>query len=156
FSYQGGRFLWKWPRRIPYPVTISFGDPMPPGSEAWEVRQAVMELSADAFEERSSRQRPLHVTFIQTARAWPRRLCIADGTGARLTFRRALAGSVALSRRVEAGTRGGPEMVGLLLPPSVAGALANAAVLMAGKVPVNLNYTTSPEGLDAAIEKCGI
>ena len=30
FSYQQGRFFWKVPRRIPYPVTISFGQPMPP------------------------------------------------------------------------------------------------------------------------------
>ena len=29
FSFEGGRFFWKWPRRLPYPVTIHFGRPMP-------------------------------------------------------------------------------------------------------------------------------
>ena len=36
-------------------------------------------------------------------------------------------------------------MVGILLPPSVAGALVNFAALLMGKVPVNLNYTASNE-----------
>jgi acyl-[acyl-carrier-protein]-phospholipid O-acyltransferase/long-chain-fatty-acid--[acyl-carrier-protein] ligase len=38
-------------------------------------------------------------------------------------------------------------MVGLLLPPSVPGALVNFAALLMGKVPVNLNYTVSEETL---------
>ena len=28
FSFKDGRFLWKWPRQLPYPVTVSFGAPM--------------------------------------------------------------------------------------------------------------------------------
>lgn len=39
FSFEGGKFFWKWPRRVLYPVTVSFGKPMPD-----EVRQAVGEL----------------------------------------------------------------------------------------------------------------
>ncbi len=38
------------------------------------------------------------------------------------------------------------KMVGILLPPSVGGAIANLAALLMGKVPVNLNYTASAEG----------
>ncbi len=40
FSFERGRFLWKLPRRIPYPVTVSYGKPMPAASTAFEVRQA--------------------------------------------------------------------------------------------------------------------
>jgi acyl-[acyl-carrier-protein]-phospholipid O-acyltransferase/long-chain-fatty-acid--[acyl-carrier-protein] ligase len=29
FSFERGRFFWKLPRRIPYPVTVTFGKPMP-------------------------------------------------------------------------------------------------------------------------------
>ena len=29
FSFEKGRFLWKLPRRIPYPVTVNFGKPLP-------------------------------------------------------------------------------------------------------------------------------
>ncbi|MFZ1937920.1 MAG: MFS transporter, partial [Terracidiphilus sp.] len=50
FSFERGRFLWKMPRRIPYRVTVSFGKPMAPTSTAVEVRAAVQELHATAFE----------------------------------------------------------------------------------------------------------
>ena len=29
FSFKGGRFFWKWPVRVPYPVTVAFGRPLP-------------------------------------------------------------------------------------------------------------------------------
>ncbi|MGA8102050.1 MAG: MFS transporter, partial [Candidatus Acidiferrales bacterium] len=45
FSFERGRFLWKLPRRVPYPVTISFGAPLPSGATASEVRAAVQQLS---------------------------------------------------------------------------------------------------------------
>ena len=45
-------------------------------------------------------------------------------------------------------------MVGILLPPSVAGALVNFAALLAGKVPVNLNYTASNEVLESCARQC--
>ncbi len=49
FSFEGGKFFWKWPKRIPYPVTVSFGDPMPAGeAHAHEVRQAIAELGSEA------------------------------------------------------------------------------------------------------------
>jgi acyl-[acyl-carrier-protein]-phospholipid O-acyltransferase / long-chain-fatty-acid--[acyl-carrier-protein] ligase len=44
FSYERGRFFWKWPRHIFYPVTVRFGAPMPPTATADEVRVAVDEL----------------------------------------------------------------------------------------------------------------
>jgi len=45
FSFESGRFLFiKWPKRIPYPVTVSFGKPMPSTSDAHAVRQALLEL----------------------------------------------------------------------------------------------------------------
>jgi acyl-[acyl-carrier-protein]-phospholipid O-acyltransferase/long-chain-fatty-acid--[acyl-carrier-protein] ligase len=47
-------------------------------------------------------------------------------------------------------------MVGLLLPPSVPGALVNFAALLMGKVPVNLNYTVSEATLASCIRQCGI
>lgn len=44
FSFEGGRFFWKWPRRLRHPVVISFGPPMPASSTAQDVRQAVQQL----------------------------------------------------------------------------------------------------------------
>ncbi len=50
----------------------------------------------------------------------------------------------------------GQRFVGLLLPPSVPGALVNYAALLMGKVPVNLNYTVSEATLASCIQQCGI
>ncbi len=47
-------------------------------------------------------------------------------------------------------------MVGLLLPPSVGGALTNYALMLMGRVPVNLNYTSSNEVLASCAKQCGI
>ncbi|MGH6893207.1 MAG: MFS transporter, partial [Dongiaceae bacterium] len=35
FSFKDGRFFWKWPTRLFYPVTITFGAPLRPGARAW-------------------------------------------------------------------------------------------------------------------------
>jgi acyl-[acyl-carrier-protein]-phospholipid O-acyltransferase/long-chain-fatty-acid--[acyl-carrier-protein] ligase len=52
FSFEEGRFCWKWPGRFPYPVTILYGHPMPARSAPVEVRQAVRELLSEAQRER--------------------------------------------------------------------------------------------------------
>jgi acyl-[acyl-carrier-protein]-phospholipid O-acyltransferase/long-chain-fatty-acid--[acyl-carrier-protein] ligase len=44
FSFEGGRFFWKWPRKFPYPVTVRFGKPLPPDATADDARAAVDEL----------------------------------------------------------------------------------------------------------------
>ena len=80
---------------------------------------------------------------------------MADSTGQRLTYGAALVASVVLGRAIARRTRGQTN-VGLLLPASVGGALANIATLMAGKVPVNLNFTIGQEALDAAIKQADI
>jgi acyl-[acyl-carrier-protein]-phospholipid O-acyltransferase/long-chain-fatty-acid--[acyl-carrier-protein] ligase len=45
FGIEGERWRWRWPRRLPYRVTICFGDHMPALSKASEVRQAVRFLA---------------------------------------------------------------------------------------------------------------
>jgi acyl-[acyl-carrier-protein]-phospholipid O-acyltransferase/long-chain-fatty-acid--[acyl-carrier-protein] ligase len=45
FSFEGGRILWKWPRRWPYPVSVRFGRPMIQPADVDEVRRAVAELA---------------------------------------------------------------------------------------------------------------
>jgi acyl-[acyl-carrier-protein]-phospholipid O-acyltransferase/long-chain-fatty-acid--[acyl-carrier-protein] ligase len=153
FSFRDGRFIWKWPRRLPLPVTVSFGAPLPAASTAWQVRQAILELGSAAAALRRSRDDLLHLQFLRTAKARWRAPAIADSTGASLGFGRALVASLALAQRLR---RHCPEdsMIGVLLPASVGGALANTAVLFAGKTAVNLNFTAGPAALGAAVAKC--
>jgi acyl-[acyl-carrier-protein]-phospholipid O-acyltransferase/long-chain-fatty-acid--[acyl-carrier-protein] ligase len=49
FSFQGGRFFWKWPKQLPYPVTVSFAAPLPATATAPQVQQVVEELGSAAM-----------------------------------------------------------------------------------------------------------
>jgi acyl-[acyl-carrier-protein]-phospholipid O-acyltransferase/long-chain-fatty-acid--[acyl-carrier-protein] ligase len=153
FSFSGGRFFWKLPRRIPYPVRVTFGKPLSPTATAQEVRQVVQELGVDAFLRRKRYMKTLTRSFIQTARRHPLRFAMADGRTPRLRFFAVLVRSIFLARRLRAHWSGN-RMVGILLPPSIPGALVNLAALLLGKVPVNLNYTASNETLASCAEQC--
>jgi len=155
FSFKGGRFVWKWPTRLPYPVTVTFGPPLPGSVTAAEARQAVMSLGTDALSHRFGAHDVLHERFLRTAKRRWRALAMADATGLELTYGRTLIGALLLAGWLR-GTRRGEPMVGLMLPASVGGALVNLAALLAGTVPVNLNFTAGRDTVEAALAQCGI
>jgi acyl-[acyl-carrier-protein]-phospholipid O-acyltransferase / long-chain-fatty-acid--[acyl-carrier-protein] ligase len=155
FSYEKGRFLWKVPRYFPYPVTVSFGEPLPATSKPFEVRQAVQDLNADAWNTRRKLLWPIHRAFVRKAHRYPFRFFMADGRTKRLNFGPALTHTVFLARRLKPVWRD-QEMVGILLPPSVPGALVNLAAMLLGKVPVNLNYTANDTVLADCAKQCDL
>jgi acyl-[acyl-carrier-protein]-phospholipid O-acyltransferase / long-chain-fatty-acid--[acyl-carrier-protein] ligase len=155
FSFDRGRFLWKMPRRIPYPVTVSFGKPMPSTATAVELRRAVQELQADAFQQRKGRMTTLDRSFVRTARRFPFRFMMADGKTPKVTFGSALTKTIYIARRLRKQIGERP-MVGMLLPPSVGGALTNYALMLLGRVAVNLNYTSSSEVIGSSAQQCDL
>jgi acyl-[acyl-carrier-protein]-phospholipid O-acyltransferase/long-chain-fatty-acid--[acyl-carrier-protein] ligase len=154
FSFERGRFFWKWPKRIPYPVTVSFGNPMPATSSAHDVRQAIQELAAEATAHRQTPADTLARRLVHNARRNWNRFAMADTTGRELTYGRVLTAGVLVADW--ARTRRDEQMIGVLLPPSVAGALVNVGITLAGRVPVNLNFTAGPEAMAAARDRCQI
>lgn len=158
FSFEGGRYFFKRPKRLPRPVTVAFGPPLPPECSCAEARRAVMDLGSDAFALRKRFQLPLHVRFWRAARSSPftwRRLCMADSTGQELSWGRSLAGALMLSRWMDRRCRG-QKWVGMMMPASVGAALMNAATLISGRVPVNLNFTGARASIGVAIRRCGL
>jgi acyl-[acyl-carrier-protein]-phospholipid O-acyltransferase / long-chain-fatty-acid--[acyl-carrier-protein] ligase len=153
FSFERGRFLWKMPRHIPYPVTVSFGKAMAPTSTAIEIRAEVQELQANAFVRRKEGMKTLDRAFVRTARRHPMRFMMADGKYPHVSFGSALTKTIFMARRLRKQI-GSQPMVGLLLPPSVGGALANYALTLMGRVAVNLNYTSSSEIIAACAAQC--
>jgi len=154
FSFERGRYIWKLPKRALHPITVSYGRPMPSTSAAVDVRQAVQELQAEAGALRAESLQPLCHAFIKTARRHPFRFAMADASN-RLSFGAALAKAVFLKRRLTPVWKD-QEMIGILLPPSAAGGLVNFAVLLDGKIPVNLNYTLSSQGIASCAKQCSI
>jgi acyl-[acyl-carrier-protein]-phospholipid O-acyltransferase/long-chain-fatty-acid--[acyl-carrier-protein] ligase len=78
---------------------------------------------------------------------------MADGRTPKLTFGDSLIKAVFLARRLRSLWRD-QKMVGILLPPSIPGALVNWAALLLGKVPINLNYTSSNESILSCAQQC--
>ena len=93
--------------------------------------------------------------FVHAARRFRSQTAIADSTGASHTFGDTFLRALAMGR-VLARTWSDAEHVGLLVPPVVPAALANLAVSLWGKIPVNLNYTASQAVVDSSVEQCGI
>jgi acyl-[acyl-carrier-protein]-phospholipid O-acyltransferase/long-chain-fatty-acid--[acyl-carrier-protein] ligase len=93
--------------------------------------------------------------FVHQARATPARKAIADSLKADLNYGDTLVRACVLARLL-ARTVGPARYVGLLLPPMVPTAVANLALSLLGKVPVNLNYTASQALVDSSIEQCGV
>jgi acyl-[acyl-carrier-protein]-phospholipid O-acyltransferase / long-chain-fatty-acid--[acyl-carrier-protein] ligase len=155
FSFERGKFFWKRPKHVPYPVTVSFGRPLPSAAAAHEVRQAIQELGSAAVGARKNKRDTLPLRFIGTARKNWTRFAMADSTGREVTFGEALTGSVLIADWLAAHRRDEVH-IGLLLPSSVGGALANLGTVMAGKTTVNLNYTAGREAMEKAANQCGI
>lgn len=155
FSFVGGRFLAKWPERIPYPITISFGPPLPPESSASDLRQAIQELSEQAWRLRKNDRSPLHRSAIRAMRRHPFRFAMADVTRPHVSSWQAITGAVALARLFRPHWKG-QRNIGLLLPPSVGGALLNLASTLTGHTTVNLNYTVGRAGLEGVVTQAAL
>jgi acyl-[acyl-carrier-protein]-phospholipid O-acyltransferase/long-chain-fatty-acid--[acyl-carrier-protein] ligase len=143
------------PERIPYPVTISIGAPMPPDASLHQIRQSIRDLDTAAWVHRKCDFRPLAHGFIRQARRHPTRLAYVDLQTPEVSFLKALAGSIAIARALREEWQD-QDNVGILLPASVGGSLANQAAALAGKAAVNINFTTGRAGMDSAAAQAGL
>jgi acyl-[acyl-carrier-protein]-phospholipid O-acyltransferase/long-chain-fatty-acid--[acyl-carrier-protein] ligase len=157
FSFAGQKYLWKSPRLMPTPVFVAFGAPIPPErASPAEARRAILDLAAEAFDERPVLGRHLGREVVRALAKQPGRAAVVDRTAERRVVSSAqlLGASAVLARRLRATV---PERrVGIVLPPGAGGLIANLAVLCAGKVPVNLNFTASREAVEASLRMGGV
>lgn len=157
FSYQGGRFFWKWPKRLPYRVYVRFGKPLPATADAFAVRQAIQRLSAESAVARRGERKPVHRQFVRQAVAHPLRSCLIDPGASRpiLNYGEALTAVKILGKRLKP-LLGDDPMVGVWLPSSAGGAITNICLACLGKTSVNLNYTSAPNLVQSSIRQCNI
>ncbi len=154
-SHYHGKLMSAWPKRLPCPVSVHFGKPMAANSSKRDIRWAIEELSVDYFNSRKSSRYSLGQTFVKTARSNWRKPCMSDTTGKRLTFGKTLIAATLLADKLEAQTAD-RKNIGIFLPSSVAGALANYAVALLNKTAVNLSYTASESDRAYMIETAEI
>ncbi|MGZ0656712.1 AMP-binding protein [Coraliomargarita sp. W4R72] len=116
----------------------------------------IIDIDEATFKERPELESHLaYESFIALSQK-PRRELIVDRTMGRRSMKSGflLAISYAISRRLSTWTE--KPRVGILFPPGLGGYIANLAVVLAGKVPVNLNFTLGPASAEACIQKADV
>ncbi len=156
FSYQGGRFFRKWPRHVPYPAAVEFGAPLSPNdANIATVREVLLKLGESCFSRRPILRQSLGEIVLRGLTRHPFRTAVIDGLdGSTLSRSKLLGAAAALSRYLRrhcAETR-----IGIVLPASKGGVVANLAVVLAGKVPTGLNFTAGRDALSRAMEIAGL
>ncbi len=156
FSFRYGEPGFRWPRRLPLRVTVRIGKPLPAATTAEDVRLAVAELGAETATAHAALPgNTLSRRLVAAARRrWTRRIA-TDTFGQSLTYGRLLTGAAALGARL-GPTLADERRVGILMPPSVAGLLANAALSLQGRTVVNLNWTVPPDAFRSAVAQSGL
>ncbi|MEW4527168.1 acyl-[ACP]--phospholipid O-acyltransferase [Maioricimonas sp. JC845] len=157
FSYRGGRFFWKRPQKLRYPVSIHVGKPIIEPRNVHQIRQSVEQLGVEAFAmDQNTHNIPVR-QFIRQCKRAPRQTKVADSTGMQMTGGKLLAASLATNRVLCRDVLAADEQnVGVLLPPAVGGAVANLALALGRRVAVNLNYTMTDDVIDYCTEQAGI
>ncbi|HEX72612.1 MAG TPA: acyl-[ACP]--phospholipid O-acyltransferase, partial [Candidatus Hydrogenedentes bacterium] len=112
-------------------------------------------VNMEGYMRRRYRYDVLQYGFIHVARRYLWRTSIADILTGRLNYFKTLVGAIALSRKLR-GLLDDAPMVGVLVPPTVGGALANVALQTMGRIPVNLNYTATNEIIAGCASRCEI
>ena len=78
-----------------------------------------------------------------------------DGTDdSATTFDKLLGAALAFAGVIKKQTK--KKRVGILLPPGKGGMVANLAVILAGKIPVNINFTSSHHAIQSSIRQSGV
>jgi len=155
FSHSGGKAFWKFPKHFPRPIAAVVGRPFAAADHA-QTRFRLLELAAEAFALRPSLAGHLGREVAQGLAAKGGRVALVDRTGARREFSGALLLALAwiMAKRLRGATSA--RRVAIVLPPGVAAAVANLACLLAGKVPVNLNFTLVREQVQSCLRRAEV
>jgi len=157
FSFSESRYIWKVPRLSPTPVCVAFGEPIAFGrADSSAARAALMELGVLAFGERPILARNIARETLRSLARRPGAVAIVDRSAGRreVTSAQLIAAAVVLARRLRRTVA--ERRVGIVLPPGAGAAIANLAVSLAGKVPVNLNFTAGRVSLESSIAESGV
>ncbi|PKG47323.1 MULTISPECIES: acyl-[ACP]--phospholipid O-acyltransferase [Halomonadaceae] len=135
-------------------VIVAFGKPLPKDTSADVLKRRIFEQATRSWQRAMDELPTLPNAWIQTVKRRPSDLALTDTLGSPLNASQALSASLLLAKRLRKLNPG--QNVGLLLPTSSTGVIANMATLLAGKTVVNLNYTAPQEVLASALSQAEI
>lgn len=135
-------------------VSVHYGEALPSTSTAFEVQQAVSELSVEAVEAIKSKRQSLAHEFVKSARRNWKKLAIVDSSNKELNYGKILTAALILRNKINHFTDSHESRIGILLPAGNGSTLTNLALSLDRKVSVNLNYTASADAIRSAQDQC--
>jgi acyl-[acyl-carrier-protein]-phospholipid O-acyltransferase/long-chain-fatty-acid--[acyl-carrier-protein] ligase len=157
FSFQGGRFFTKLPKAFPYRVTVAFGKPLTADeADIPMVREQLLKLGEFCYSQRRAFRGHIGRAALRGLKRHRFRTGLVDGMdGSKLVRGKVLGVAMTLARHLQK-TYPEEKRIGVVLPPGKGGLVANLAVILAGKIPVNLNFTSLREAIESATEQAGL
>jgi len=138
FSPKGGRFIPRRPQNIPHPMTVIIGKPLPTTASSHDIRRAICKLGSDAWMKRQEDEEPIQQHFIRSVFRAPWKTVLIDETGEKRSRLYTLASAMILARKI---AHLKDETIGIMLPTSFHGIIANIAASLSGRTSVNIRYT---------------
>lgn len=154
FSFEGGRFFTKLPKAIPYRVRVAFGEPLSAEkADLSTVREQLLKLGEFCYSQRPLFRGHIGRAALRGLKRHRFRVGLVDGLdGSKLVRGKVLGVALAFARHLQKTYPDQPR-IGVVLPPGKGGLVANLAIILAGKIPVNLNFTSLREAIVSAIEQ---
>jgi acyl-[acyl-carrier-protein]-phospholipid O-acyltransferase / long-chain-fatty-acid--[acyl-carrier-protein] ligase len=131
-------------------VRVAFGEPLESDANIFMVKQAVVALSREVWQESMMQEESLMDSWLRWAKARPLKRSIVDSLGSDLNNLKVMTGVFLFSKIFR---KYNEKNVGVLLPSSAIGSIVNLALFIIGKRPVNLNYTLSPHIMLMALDQ---
>ena len=159
FSFSEGKAIWKWPRGFRRPICVTIGKPVEPHPETmFPIQQSLQRLSAEAVSNQVGPFRSPVVEFVKTCKRQKKVSKLADVMGGGdVNGGMVLTRALILRRLLQRSTLAKDEKnVGVLIPPTVGGALTNMALALDKRVAINLNYSLSNDLMNHCIHEAGI
>lgn len=134
---------------------LSFADPIATDRvsvAAWQ--QAMLAANEAAYSARPLFSQSLPMALLAGLKSHSKCKVVDGADNSELPYHKVLAAAIAFSRYIRKET---DELrVAIVLPPGKGGLIANLAVMFAGKVPVNLNFTAGPDSVRSCIHQSGV
>lgn len=118
-------------------------------------QESLLEAGEEAFSSHDIFNDSLPYSIIKGLKNYGSKTTIFDGNdGTELVFTKVFAAAAALSRIIKKETQ--KNRVGIVLTPGKGGLVANLAVLLSGKVPVNLNFTAGSDAVNSSMDQADL
>ena len=158
FSFHRGRAFTKFPNSIRRPISIHIGKPVTPQPDSMPpIQTAVQRLSSTTMNNYVGKFVSPVSEFVYSCKRQKFKSKIADSLKSEEKGGTLLLRSLVLRRLLRREILDKDETaVGVLIPPTVGGAIVNLALGLDQRVAVNLNYSLSQDLINHCIQEAGI